>query len=63
MNLKELLGRKVTIVATNGRIFTGRITDYFWPDDNEDNVESIVMKTDSNQYIEFRAEDVQTAIS
>ena len=53
MNLKQYYGKKVKIVADNDKVFLGTVNDYFYPDDNENGKESIVVDTIENQAIEF----------
>lgn len=53
MNLKQYYGKKVKIVADNDKVFLGKVNDYFYPDDNENGKESIVVDTIENQAIEF----------
>ena len=61
MNLLRFLHEKLKIVSVNGRTFTGIINDYFYPDDNDNGKESIVMDTDTGLCIEFYEDDIQTA--
>ena len=53
MKLKDFYGKSVLIKADNGNIFVGTIDEYFFPEDNENNAESIVLKTNCNELIEF----------
>ena len=59
MSLKEYHRHVVMIITVDGKSFLGCISDYFFPDDNEDNLESIVMTTSSGM-IEFKANDIET---
>lgn len=61
MNLLQFLHEKLKIVSVSGRTFTGVINDYFYPDDNDNGKESIVMDTDMGLLIEFYEDDIQTA--
>lgn len=45
MLLKLYYGKSVNIVDTNGQMFNGIVEDYFFPEDNESGLESIVIKT------------------
>ena len=58
--LKSFYGKNVTIIASNGNVYFGFVDDYFFPEDNEDNEESIVLKTSSSEFIEFSAEDIES---
>ena len=58
MSLKEYYGYTVKIIAYNGEIFLGFVDDYFFPDDNEDDLESIVVTT-SKGLFEFKEGDIK----
>ena len=53
MTLKSYYGKKVTIVCDNGQTFNGVVDDYFFPEDNDNGEESIVLKTTNSKFIEF----------
>lgn len=59
MNLKTFYGKHVNIVGTNDLVFMGVVVDYFFPDDNENNQESIVIKTIGNIFYEFTEKDIK----
>lgn len=59
MNLKMYIDKKVNILAINGKSFRGQIIDYFFPDDNETEEESIVMKTSNGGFVEFNENDIE----
>lgn len=59
MNLKQYYGKKVKIVADNDKAFLGKVNDYFYPDDNENGKESIVVDTIENQAIEFYEDHIK----
>lgn len=44
MSLNEYYGKNVRIVAKNGKEFEGRVTDYFYPEDNDPEEESIAIR-------------------
>ena len=56
---KKYYGQTVTIIADNGKEFCGFVDDYFFPDDNEHGLESIVLKTSTGLY-EFTKEEIET---
>ena len=58
MNLKSFYGKTVTIVDVNNQTFTGVVDDYFFPEDNENGEESIILKTADSEFIEFRNSDI-----
>lgn len=47
------------IVADNDKVFLGKVNDYFYPDDNENGKESIVVDTIENQAIEFYEDHIK----
>lgn len=59
MSLKSYLGKKVNIVDTNSQLFSGIVDDYFFPEDNENGLESIVVKTGSSDFYEFTKETIE----
>lgn len=59
MSLKSHYGKKVNIVDINGNEFSGIVEDYFFPDDNESGLESIVVKTNDGDLYEFTKETIE----
>ena len=59
MSLKTYYGKKVNIVDSNGQMFNGIVDDYFFPEDNESGLESIVVKTGSGDFYEFTEETIE----
>ena len=57
MELKQYYLKNVRVIASNGKDFVGLVDDYFYPEDNEREVESIVLKT-KNSLIEFYEDDI-----
>lgn len=65
MNLKQFYNKKVKIVADNELVFLGKVNDYFYPEDNDNGKESIVVDTIEgssieNSAVEFYAENIKT---
>ena len=60
--LKQYYNKQVNITDNEGRMFTGIIDDYFFPEDNESGVESIVLKTSTGDLYEFTEMDIQKII-
>lgn len=58
MKLKSYYGKNVSIKAVNGKIFSGNVDEYFYPEDNDNEEESIVLKTSNNELIEFSRNDI-----
>ena len=63
MDLKNYYGKKVNIITTNGKSFNGTVNDYFFPEDNESGLESIVVDTYDGDIVEFTAKDIETIIT
>lgn len=60
MKLKQFYNKKVNIVSNDGTAFSGVVTDYFYPDENESGKESIVIDSSRGKYVEFYEEDIKT---
>ena len=56
--LKIYYGKKVNITDHNGYVFTGVVNDYFFADDNESGVDSIVLETTNGDLFEFTTNDI-----
>lgn len=59
MMLKMLYGKDVMIDTIGGQVFIGRVVDYFFPEDNENGKESIILKIGENAHIEFTEETIE----
>ena len=59
MKLNQLEGEKVKIVCDNEKTYLGKVTDYIYPEDNEPEGESIVLRTLEGVLIEFRPEEIK----
>ena len=55
--MREFYGKRVVVLAANGRVFEGGVEDCFFPEDN-DGRESIVVKTLAGDLVEFCADDI-----
>lgn len=61
IDLKKFYNRNVYIVTVNGKRFTGRVIDYIYPEDNENQMESIIVEdTLSGKLVEFYGEDIES---
>ena len=58
MDLKQYYEKYVIITAINGETFIGLVDDYFFPEDNENGEESIVVTT-SDGLVEFTSNDIE----
>lgn len=54
MNLRQYVGEYVIVEFKNGQIRRGQITDYFFPEDNENDKESVII----DECIEFYEDDI-----
>lgn len=64
MNLIEYEGKNVKIIDTKERVWEGKVTDYIYPEDNEPEVESIIIKCKVGRFpgklIEFTGLDIES---
>jgi hypothetical protein len=58
MNLEKYCGKNVSVLASNGKTFRGIVDDFFFADDNDSGMESIVVKTNDGEFIEFPEDDI-----
>ena len=58
MDLKTYYEKNVIISDFDGKIFYGFVDDYVYPEDNENENESIIIKTKSGDLIEFTEDDI-----
>lgn len=60
---RELEGKNVRIVDVDGEVFTGKVTDYIYPEDNEpEGIGAIAIKDcpqKPGQWIGFNETDIQ----
>jgi hypothetical protein len=45
--------KKVKILDVDGEVFSGTVSDYFYPEDNEPEEESIVIDSSTGDLLEF----------
>ena len=55
--LKIFIGRPVSVSCVDGQIYFGVVDNYF-PESNENNEESIVLKSLDNKFIEFVSSEI-----
>ncbi len=60
MKLIEFERKNVKIITPENGVFTGFVEDYIYPEDNENEKESIIICTQDNRYIEFYEEHIKT---
>lgn len=60
MNLLQYYNKKVSIETTSGRKINGVVTDYFYSEDNENEAESIAVKSSEGNYIELYESDIKS---
>ena len=59
MNLISFEGKRVDILTTKGKFFSGKIVHYFYPEDNDSEYDSIVMETNIGELIEFSVDTIE----
>ena len=52
-------GKVIRIVCPEGKIFEGFVSEYLYPDENENGMESIIIDTDDGRLIEFYPTDIK----
>lgn len=57
--LKHYYGKKVTVVDVDGETFIGLVDEYIFPEDNENGEESIVIKTNGGDLVEFTSHSIK----
>ena len=60
MDLRKYDGKRIKIVADDGKVFIGKVIDYFYPDENESGNEGIGIRSEDGRLIEFEEKDIQT---
>ena len=58
MTLKSFYGKHVAVVCDNGQTFSGVVDDYFFPEDNNNGEESIILKTADSEFVEFTSSEI-----
>ena len=58
MDLKKYYEKDIIISDFDGKTFYGFVDDYIYPEDNDNDKESIILKTKSGDLIEFTADDI-----
>ena len=60
MDLIDYIGKKVYILTYDGDAYFGTVSDYFYPEENKEAKESIVVDTIDGRYIAFDEDDIRT---
>lgn len=60
MNLLQYYNHKVLVESSNERLIQGSVTDYFYPEDNENGMESIAIKDQNGEYVELYESDIKS---
>lgn len=64
MGLIDYEGKKVRITDNEKRVWEGKVTDYIYPEDNEPEIESIIIRCDVGKFpgksIEFTESEIKT---
>lgn len=59
MIIRSYCGKKVLITADEQEKFAGVVVDYVFPEDNNPEGESIIIRSIDGQLIEFRPEEIK----
>lgn len=61
MNIKQYVSKKVTILTVDSKTFYGTVIDYIFPEDNEPEGESIVLRSPEykGMLFEFRPDEIK----
>lgn len=57
MELYKFVRKNVRILSPDREVYTGFVTDFFNADDNDDGIESLVVRV-ANRLIEFNPSDI-----
>ena len=60
MNLLDFYESMVEIIGTDGRKAIGKVSDYVYPEDNENGKESIIVDFPDGTAQEFYEEDIKS---
>jgi hypothetical protein len=60
VTLKQYYNKKVKIVDVDDEVFYGTVSDYFYPEDNEPEEESIVIDSLSGDLLEFYEKNIKS---
>ena len=60
MHLQDYLGKKVEIICIDYQKIIGEVIDYFYPEDNVSNEESIIIETPMDGEIEVYVDETKT---
>lgn len=58
MRLGDYFEKKVKIVFKDKDVLEGEVFDYVYPEDNENNKESIIIKDSKSRYIEVYEKEI-----
>lgn len=59
MDLKDYYWKKVNIESVSNGTFSGFINEYIEPKDNDSGKESIILKTEDGDLVEFEETDIR----
>lgn len=60
--LQKYLERKIRIVVEDGTTFKGVVTEYFFPEDNDNGMESVIIRTEHGELFELFESDIEEII-
>lgn len=59
MDLKDYYWKKVNIESVSNGTFSGFVNEYIEPEDNDSGKESIILKTEDGNLVEFEETDIR----
>lgn len=59
MNIRKYYGKKISITTMDQKHFAGTVIDYVFPEDNDPEGESIIIRSLDGALIEFRGEEIR----
>ena len=62
MNLEDYVGLKVEIIDVDGQVFYGVVDDHVFPNETDEEKESIVIKNHDGRLIELYPDEIKSII-
>ncbi len=59
MSLKRYYNKRVKIKSSTNKEYLGLVEDYTFPEDNESENESIIIRDQDNRLVEFEESDIK----
>lgn len=58
MTLTQYYEKTVTILTVGGETIVGTIVEYFYPEDNESGIESVIVRNETGDEFELYSNDI-----